>query len=69
MNSPPGITKIDEDPNGDRIIQLVPKIIGLYGHGMSFPDILNQIKDMFDVDNSHSTLSEKIDQVLQQVKA
>ena len=65
----PRITKINEDPNGDRIIQLVPKIIGFYGHGMSFQDISNQIKDMFDVDNSLSNLGEKIDRVLPQVKA
>jgi transposase-like protein len=48
---------------------LAPKIIGLYGHGMSFRDISNHIKDMYDVDISHSTLSEITDRVIPQVKA
>ena len=48
---------------------LAPKIIGLYGLGMSFRDISNHIKDMYDVDISHSTLSEITDRIIPQVKA
>lgn len=48
---------------------LAPKIIGLYGLGMSFRDISNHIKEMYDVDISHSTLSEITDRVIPQVKA
>ena len=48
---------------------LAPKIIGLYGLGMSFRDISNHIKEMYDVGISHSTLSEITDRVIPQVKA
>lgn len=48
---------------------LAPKIIGLYGLGMSFRDISNHIKEMYDVEVSHSTLSEITDRVIPQVKA
>jgi transposase-like protein len=48
---------------------LAPKIIGLYGLGMSFRDISNHIKEMYDVDISHSTLSEITERVIPQVKA
>jgi putative transposase len=48
---------------------LAPKIIGLYGLGMSFRDISNHIKQMYDVEISHSTLSEITDRVIPQVKA
>jgi putative transposase len=47
---------------------LAPKIIGLYGLGMSFRDISNHIKEMYDVDISHATLSEITDRVIPQVK-
>jgi transposase-like protein len=47
---------------------LAPKIIGLYGLGMSFRDISNHIKEMYDVEISHSTLSEITDRVIPQVK-
>jgi transposase-like protein len=47
---------------------LAPKIIGLYGLGMSFRDISNHIKEMYDVDVSHDTLSEITDRVIPQVK-
>ena len=47
---------------------LAPKIIGLYGLGMSFRDISNHIKEMYDVDISHDTLSEITDRVIPQVK-
>ena len=48
---------------------LAPKIIGLYGLGMSFRDISNHVKGMYDVEISHSTLSEITDRVIPQVKA
>jgi putative transposase len=48
---------------------LAPKIIGLYGLGMSFRDISSHIKEMYDVEISHSTLSEITDRVIPQVKA
>jgi transposase-like protein len=48
---------------------LAPKIIGLYGLGMSFRDISNHIKEMYDVEISHSTLSEITDRIIPQVKA
>jgi len=48
---------------------LAPKIIGLYGLGMSFRDISGHIKEMYDVEISHSTLSEITDRVIPQVKA
>jgi len=47
---------------------LAPQIIGLYGHGMSFRDISLHIKDMYDVDISHDTLSEITDRVIPLVK-
>lgn len=48
---------------------LAPKIIGLYGLGMSFRDISSHIRDMYDVEISHSTLSEITDRIIPQVKA
>jgi putative transposase len=48
---------------------LAPKIIGLYGLGMSFRDISSHIKEMYDVEISHSTLSEITDRVIPQLKA
>ncbi|NLB26641.1 MAG: IS256 family transposase, partial [Bacteroidales bacterium] len=48
---------------------LAPKIIGLYGLGMSFRDISNHIKEMYDVEISHSTLSEITERIIPQVKA
>lgn len=47
---------------------LAPKIIGLYGLGMSLRDISRHIKEMYDVDISHDTLSEITDRVIPQVK-
>jgi putative transposase len=47
---------------------LAPKIIGLYGLGMSLRDISGHIKEMYDVDISHDTLSEITDRVIPQVK-
>jgi len=47
---------------------LAPKIIGLYGLGMSFRDIANHIEEMYDVEISHSTLSEITERVIPMVK-
>nr|WP_221887734.1 IS256 family transposase [Chitinophaga polysaccharea] len=44
------------------------KIIGMYGHGMSFRDISAHIKDMYDTDISASTLSTITDKVIPLVK-
>lgn len=47
---------------------LAPKIIGLYGLGMSFRDISSHIEEMYDVEVSHSTLSEITERVIPMVK-
>ncbi|MFV0345486.1 MAG: IS256 family transposase [Bacteroidales bacterium] len=47
---------------------LAPKIIGLYGLGMSLRDISKHIKEMYDVDVSAATLNEITDRVIPQVK-
>ena len=47
---------------------LEPKIIGLYGHGMSFRDISAHIKDLYDTDISAGTLSAITDKVIPLVK-
>ena len=47
---------------------LAPQIIALYGLGNSFRDISKHIKKMYDVEVSHSTLSEITDRVIPQVK-
>lgn len=47
---------------------LAPKIIGLYGLGMSFRDISSHIAEMYDVEVSHSTLSEITERVIPLVK-
>lgn len=47
---------------------LAPKIIGLYGKGMSFRDISEEIKEMYDVEISAMTLSEITDRVIPKVK-
>lgn len=47
---------------------LAPKIIGLYGLGMSFRDISEHIKEMYDVEISHSTLSDITDRIIPKVK-
>lgn len=47
---------------------LAPKIIGLYGLGMSFRDIASHIEEMYDVEVSHSTLSEITERVIPLVK-
>jgi len=47
---------------------LEPKIIGMYGHGMSLRDISAHIKDMYDTDVSAATLSAITDKIIPQVK-
>lgn len=47
---------------------LESKIIGLYGHGMSFRDISAHIKDLYDTDISAGTLSAITDKVIPLVK-
>ena len=47
---------------------LAPKIIGLYGLGMSFRDSSEHIKEMYDVEISHTTLSEITDRIIPKVK-
>lgn len=47
---------------------LESKILGMYGLGMSFRDISRHIKDMYDTDISHSTLSAITDKIIPQVK-
>jgi transposase-like protein len=47
---------------------IAPKIIGLYGLGMSFRDIASHIEEMYDVEISHSTLSEITERVIPMVK-
>jgi len=47
---------------------LAPKIIGLYGKGMSLRDIGLYIEEMYDVEVSSSVLSEITDRVIPQVK-
>lgn len=48
---------------------LESKILGLYGRGMSLRDISAQIKEMYDMEVSHTVLSEITDRVLPKVKA
>lgn len=47
---------------------LAPKIIGLYGRGMSLRDISMHIQEMYDVEISATTLSEITDRVIPRVK-
>ncbi len=47
---------------------LESKIIGLYGLGMSLRDISTHIQEMYDVQISHSTLSEITDRIIPKVK-
>ncbi len=48
---------------------LADKIIGLYGLGMSFRDISDHIKEMYDMKISHTVLSEITDRVIPEIKA
>ncbi|WP_452430637.1 IS256 family transposase [Pedobacter jamesrossensis] len=47
---------------------LESKIIGMYGLGMSLRDISRHIKDMYDTDISHATLSSITDKIIPEVK-
>ena len=47
---------------------LSSKIIGLYGLGMSLRDISSHIQEMYDVEISHTTLSEITDRIIPKVK-
>lgn len=47
---------------------LESKIIGMYGLGMSLRDISKHIKDMYDTDISHTTLSSITDKIIPEVK-
>jgi transposase-like protein len=47
---------------------LEKKIIGMYGLGMSFRDISNHLKEMYDADISHSTLSSITDRIIPEIK-
>lgn len=47
---------------------LESKIIGLYGLGVSLRDISSHIKEMYDVDISHTTLSEITERIIPKVK-
>ena len=47
---------------------LEKKIIGMYGLGMSLRDISSHIKEMYDTDISHATLSAITDRVIPEVK-
>ena len=64
-NFSPQIVKKRETVLADN---LAPKIIGLYGLGMSFRDISAHIEEMYDVEISHSTLSEITERVIPFVK-
>jgi putative transposase len=47
---------------------LESKIIGLYGLGMSFRDISSHLKEMYDADISHTTLSIITDRIIPVIK-
>jgi transposase-like protein len=47
---------------------LEDKIIGLYGLGMSFRDISNHIKEMYDTEVSAATLSSITDRIIPRIK-
>lgn len=48
---------------------LESKIVGLYARGMSFWDISSHVEEMYDMEISHTVLSEITDRVLPQVTA
>ncbi|MBL1409796.1 IS256 family transposase [Sphingobacterium faecale] len=47
---------------------LEKKILGMYGLGMSLRDISSHLKEMYDTDISHSTLSSITDKIIPEVK-
>jgi len=62
----PSIIKKRETVLADNLQE---KIIGLYGLGMSYRDISSHIKEMYDSDISHTTLSQITDRIIPEVKA
>jgi transposase-like protein len=48
---------------------LESKILGLYSKGMSFRDISNHIEEMYDMEISHTVLSQITDRILPKIKA
>ena len=62
----PQIIKKRETIMADSLEQ---KIIGLYGLGMSLRDISAHIKEMYDMNISHTVLSEITDRIIPEVKA
>src|SRR5690606_23602664 len=56
--------------NGEAILadSLEKKLIGMYGLGISLRDISPHIKEMYDTDISHATLSAITDRVIPEVK-
>ncbi len=47
---------------------LEPRILGMYSHGMSFRDMSSHLKDIYDMDISHDTLSGITDKIIPKVK-
>ena len=47
---------------------LEKKILGMYGLGMSFRDISSHLKEMYDADISHATLSAITDRIIPTIK-
>jgi len=47
---------------------LEPRILGMYSHGMSFRDMSSHLKDIYDMDISHDTLSSITDKIIPKVK-
>jgi transposase-like protein len=47
---------------------LEKKILGMYGLGMSFRDISSHLKEMYDADISHATLSTITDRIIPTIK-
>ena len=48
---------------------LQDRIIGLYGLGMSYRDISKDIEEMYDMEISHTVLSQITDRIIPAVKA
>lgn len=65
-NFEPDIVKKRETILADN---LQDKIIGLYGLGMSFRDISEHIKEMYDTEISHTVLSQITERIIPEIKA
>ena len=50
-------------------VNLSERIIGLYGIGMSLKDISSHIEEMYDIDISHTVLSQITDKIIPDIKA